>query len=189
LGATDVTLQTTKMRDAGVQSVIILNYDTESAAFYRAKKALNWKPHVTSVIGPIAAVMAILPKDMIAGTEVVDWFATENNPAAKSFAVRTKAKYPDWDPNSGMAYVAYDEPWLLSEAIKRSGSTDPKVIRDALEKIQDWHCIAVGVAGSVVGYSPTDHVGMTGGPIKVAQPDGTFKTIGGEPFVNDLLGF
>ena len=94
LGATDVTLQTTKMRDAKAQSVIILNYDTESAAFYRAKKALNWKPHVMSVIGPIAAVMSILPKDMIAGTEVVDWFATENNPAAQGLLPAPRRNTP-----------------------------------------------------------------------------------------------
>ena len=189
LGATEVSLQVMKLKSAGAQSVIILNYDTESAAFYRAINTMGWKPHTISVIGAISAVLGILPADQVAGAEAVDWFAVENNPGTAALIARGKKRFPDWDERQGMSYVGYDEVWMLCEAIKRSGSTDPQVIRDALEKIKDWHAPSIGMPGSVGGFGPDDHAFMTGGPIKVVKPNGSLELIGGEPNVTGLKGF
>ena len=189
LGATEVSLQVMKLKSAGAQSVIILNYDTESAAFYRAINTMGWKPHTISVIGAISAVLGILPADQVAGAEAVDWFAAENNPGTAALIARGKKRFPDWDERQGMSYVGYDEVWMLCEAIKRSGSTDPQVIRDALEKIKDWHAPSIGMPGSVGGFGPDDHAFMTGGPIKVVKPNGSLELIGGEPNVTGLKGF
>lgn len=189
LGATEVSLQVMKLKSAGAQSVIILNYDTESAAFYRAINTMGWKPHTISVIGAISAVLGILPADQVAGAEAVDWFAKENNPGVASLIARGKKRFPEWDERQGMSYVGYDEVWMLCEAIKRSGSTDPQVIRDTLEKIKDWHAPSIGMPGSVGGFGPDDHAFMTGGPIKVVKPDGSLELIGGEPNVTGLKGF
>ena len=189
LGATEVSLQVMKLKSAGAQSVIILNYDTESAAFYRAINAMGWKPHTISVIGAVSAVLGILPADQVAGAEAVDWFAAENNPAVQDLIARGKKRFPEWDERQGMSYVGHDEVWMVCEAIKRSGSTDPKVIRDTLEKIKDWHAPSIGMPGSVGGYGPDDHAFMTGGTIKVVKPDGSLELIGGEPNVTGLEGF
>jgi branched-chain amino acid transport system substrate-binding protein len=189
LGATEVSLQVMKLKSAGAQSVIILNYDTESAAFYRAINTMGWKPHTISVIGAISAVLGILPADQVAGAEAVDWFAAEKNPGTADLIARGKKRFPDWDERQGMSYVGYDEVWMLCEAIKRSGSTDPQVIRDALEKIKDWHAPSIGMPGSVGGFGPEDHAFMTGGPVKVVKPDGSLELIGGEPNVTGLKGF
>jgi len=189
LGATEVSLQVMKLKSAGAQSVIILNYDTESAAFYRAINTMGWKPHTISVIGAISAVLGILPADQVAGAEAVDWFTAEKNPGVASLIARGKKRFPEWDERQGMSYVGYDEVWMLCEAIKRSGSTDPQVMRDTLEKIKDWHAPSIGMPGSVGGFGPDDHAFMTGGPIKVVKPDGSLELIGGEPNVTGLKGF
>ena len=189
LGATEVSLQVMKLKSAGAQSVIILNYDTESAAFYRAINAMGWKPHTISVIGAVSAVLGILPADQVAGAEAVDWFAAENNPGVQALIARGKKRFPEWDERQGMSYVGHDEVWMVCEAIKRSGSTDPQVIRDTLEKIKDWPAPSIGMPGSVGGFGPEDHAFMTGGPIKVVKPDGSLELIGGEPNVTGLKGF
>jgi branched-chain amino acid transport system substrate-binding protein len=189
LGATEVSLQVMKLKSAGAESVIVLNYDTESAAFYRAKESIGWDPHVISVIGAVSAVLGILPAQQVAGSECVDWFAAENNPGTAALIKRAKARFPDWDATQGMSYVGYDEVMMVAEAVKRSGSTDPKVLREALESVKDWHAPSIGMPGSVGGFGPDDHVFMTGGPIKVVEPDGSFKLIGGEPNITGLKGF
>jgi branched-chain amino acid transport system substrate-binding protein len=50
----------------------------------------------------------------------------------------------------------YDALLLLSEAIKKAGSTDTDKVRDALENLKG----VVGTAG-VFNFSPTDHCGLT----------------------------
>lgn len=50
---------------------------------------------------------------------------------------------------------AYDSLYIIVNAIKRAGSTDPKKIRDEIEKTQGFE----GVDG-VVNLTPTDHLGL-----------------------------
>ena len=51
---------------------------------------------------------------------------------------------------------AYDAVLLLSEAIKKAGSTDSEKVRDALENLKG----VVGIAG-VFTMTPKDHNGLT----------------------------
>jgi len=50
---------------------------------------------------------------------------------------------------------AYDSLYIIVEAIKRAGSTNPEKIRDEIEKTQGFK----GVDG-IVNLSPTDHLGL-----------------------------
>ena len=50
---------------------------------------------------------------------------------------------------------AYDSLYIIVEAIKRAGSTNPEKIRDEIEKTQGFE----GVDG-IVNLSPTDHLGL-----------------------------
>jgi branched-chain amino acid transport system substrate-binding protein len=50
---------------------------------------------------------------------------------------------------------AYDAILIVTEAIKKAGTTDPAKVRDAIEKLQGF----VGTAG-VFNYSATDHTGL-----------------------------
>jgi branched-chain amino acid transport system substrate-binding protein len=58
-------------------------------------------------------------------------------------------------PVSTFGGHAYDGLYILVEAMKRANSTDPKKLRDEIEKTKGF----VGTAG-VVNMSPTDHLGL-----------------------------
>jgi branched-chain amino acid transport system substrate-binding protein len=58
-------------------------------------------------------------------------------------------------PVSTFGGHAYDGLYLLVDAIKRANSTDPKQIRDEIEKTKGF----VGTGG-IVNMSPTDHLGL-----------------------------
>jgi branched-chain amino acid transport system substrate-binding protein len=189
LGQSEVSVQVMKLKDAGCQSVVVMNYDVETAAFYRSLNSMGWKPHTISVIGAIAAVMSILPANLIAGAELVDFFSLDGNPDAQAAVDRCKKRFPQFDDTQGFAYIGYDEVRVVAEAIKKAGSTDPGKIRDALETISDFPMVAAGMKGSKMGYSTTDHAGMTGGPVKQVQPDGKYKFLFGVPNVSGDLGF
>jgi branched-chain amino acid transport system substrate-binding protein len=58
-------------------------------------------------------------------------------------------------PVSTFGGHAYDGLMILVEAIRRAGGTDPKAIRDEIERTRGF----IGTAG-VVNMSPTDHLGL-----------------------------
>ena len=58
-------------------------------------------------------------------------------------------------PVSTFGGHAYDGLFILVEAMKRANSTDPKKIRDEIEKTKGF----VGTGG-IVSMSPTDHLGL-----------------------------
>lgn len=66
----------------------------------------------------------------------------------KAFIAAYKAEYGT-DPESAFAALGYDAIYLMADAIKRAGSTDPKAIREALAATQGF----VGVTGTVT-YQP-----------------------------------
>jgi branched-chain amino acid transport system substrate-binding protein len=58
-------------------------------------------------------------------------------------------------PVSTFGGHAYDGLYILVEAMRRAGSTDPGKIRDEIEKTKGF----VGTGG-IVTMSPTDHLGL-----------------------------
>ena len=58
-------------------------------------------------------------------------------------------------PVSTFGGHAYDGLFILVDAMKRANATDPKKVRDEIEKTKGF----VGTAG-VVNMSPTDHLGL-----------------------------
>lgn len=75
----------------------------------------------------------------------------------KSVVVNYKKEFEErWNqPVSTFGGHAYDGLFILVDAIKRAGSTDPKAIRDAIEQTKGF----MGTAGEV-NMSPSDHLGL-----------------------------
>ena len=75
----------------------------------------------------------------------------------KKVVVDYKKTYEDTtkQPVSTFGGHAYDGLFILVEAMKRANSTDPKKLRDEIEKTKGF----VGTGG-VVNMSPTDHLGL-----------------------------
>ena len=70
-------------------------------------------------------------------------------------------------PVSTFGGHAYDGLMILVEAMKRANSTDPKKVRDEIEKTKGF----VGTGG-IVNMSPTDHLGLDLSAFRMLQIKG-----------------
>ncbi len=92
--------------------------------------------------------------------------------AYKKFFAAYKAEYGH-DPENAFAALGYDAMYLMADAIKRAGSTDPNAIKTAIEGTKNFP----GITGSIT-YSAQMHVPQKGVTI-IAIKDGKY-TLGAE---------
>src|SRR5262249_11698928 len=97
--------------------------------------------------------------------------ATGGTDGIKKFITAYNKEYGH-DPENAFAALGYDAVYLLADAIKRAGSTDPKALQKALNETKDFK----GITGSITfGDSRVPQKGVT----IIAVKDGKF-TLGAE---------
>lgn len=140
-----------QFRDAGLTGPIVGGdgYDT---------------PDLVSVAGPAAENVFFTTHALID--------ATGGTEGIKKFIAAYKAEYAH-DPENAFAALGYDTMYLIADAIKRAGSTDPAAIKKAIEETQNFP----GITGSIT-FSPEAHVPQKGVTV-IAVKDGKF-TLGAE---------
>jgi branched-chain amino acid transport system substrate-binding protein len=160
--ATDLTGVLTKVKSANVQAVV--NWSIEPAQGIVAKNMkqiqLNAPLFQSHGYGNIKYVQAggeaangtIFP----CGRLLVADTLPDNHPQKKLLmAYKTDYEKQYKEDASTFGGHAYDALLLLTEAIKKAGSTDKKAVRDALENLKG----VVGTAG-VFNFSAQDHNGL-----------------------------
>jgi len=153
LGDQDMSAQMIRLRDAGVDTVILWAVDRESANMLRSMDRIGWKPKIISAWGLTTAfaksVGPLAEGIMVAGT--FNWNGSLS-PAAQAAFDAMKAKYPDrirtgadMEQPSAMAN-AWDATFILVEALKIAGAYDRTKLRDAMFKVK--------YQGLVANYDP-----------------------------------
>lgn len=152
IGDQDMSAQMIRLRDAGVDTVILWAVDRESANMLRSMDRIGYKPKIVSAWGLTTAfataVGPLAEGVMVAGT--FNWNGPLS-PRARAAFENMKAKFPavkttaDLQVPSGMAN-AYDATYVIGEALKIAGAYDRTKFRDALFK--------VSYEGIVAKYSP-----------------------------------
>jgi branched-chain amino acid transport system substrate-binding protein len=153
LGDQDMSAQMIRLRDAGVDTVILWAVDRESANMLRSMDRIGWKPKIISAWGLTTAfaksVGPLAEGIMVAGT--FNWNGPLS-PAAQAAFDAMKAKYPDrirtgadMEQPSAMAN-AWDATFILVEALKIAGVYDRIKLRDAMFKVK--------YQGLVANYDP-----------------------------------
>ncbi|MFZ4411061.1 MAG: ABC transporter substrate-binding protein [Paracraurococcus sp.] len=153
LGDQDMSAQMIRLRDAGVDTVILWAVDRESANMLRSMDRIGWKPKIISAWGLTTAfaksVGPLAEGIMVAGT--FNWNGSLS-PAAQAAFDAMKAKYPDrirtgadMEQPSAMAN-AWDATFVLVEALKIAGAYDRTKLRDAMFKVK--------YQGLVANYDP-----------------------------------
>jgi branched-chain amino acid transport system substrate-binding protein len=97
---------------------------------------------------------------------------TKGTDAYKKFFAAYKAEYGH-DPENAFAALGYDSMYLMADALKRAGSTDPAALKAAIEATKNFP----GITGSIT-FSPTTHVPQKGVTI-IAIKDGQY-TLGAQ---------
>jgi len=98
--------------------------------------------------------------------------ATNGTDGIKKFIAAYNKEYGH-DPENAFAALGYDTVYLLVDAIKRAGSTDPQALKAAIEATKDFP----GITGSI-SFTAGSHVPQKGVTI-IAVKDGKF-TLGAE---------
>lgn len=160
----DMTGQLTKIKNtSGIQAVINPGFGQGPAIVTRnyAQLGMTATPLYQShgvasksfidLAGPAAEGVRLPAAALLVGDKLPD------NDPQKKVVVDYKKAYEDGtkQPVSTFGGHAYDGLMILVEAMKRANSTDPKKIRDEIEKTKGF----IGTGG-VVTMSPTDHLGL-----------------------------
>jgi branched-chain amino acid transport system substrate-binding protein len=136
VGDTDMTSQLSKLKAAGVDTLVVWAQGTPTGQLVRSMEKVNYFPNVLSswaadnITFYDAAGQALAEKPIFMRT-MVDAVA----PKQKALFERTKDKLA---AASAFPFVAhgYDATLLLVAAIKQAGSTDGAKMREALENLQ-----------------------------------------------------
>ncbi len=153
IGDQDMSAQMIRLRDAGVDTVVLWAVDRESANMLRSMDRIGWKPKIVSAWGLTTAfaraVGPLADGIMVAGT--FNWNGPLS-PEAQAALDAMKAKFPDrirttadLEQPSAMAN-AWDAIFILAEALKIAGAYDRTKLRDAMFR--------VNYTGIVADYRP-----------------------------------
>ncbi len=142
IGDQDMSAQMIRLRDAGVDTVVLWAVDRESANMLRSMDRIGWKPRIVSAWGLTTAfaraVGPLADGVMVAGT--FNWNGPLS-PAAQAAFDAMKAKFPDrirttadLEQPSAMAN-AWDATFMIAEALKLAGAYDRQKLRDAFYRL------------------------------------------------------
>jgi branched-chain amino acid transport system substrate-binding protein len=153
IGDQDMSAQMIRLRDAGVDTIILWAVDRESANMLRSMDRIGYRPRIVSAWGLTTAfataVGPLAEGVMVAGT--FNWNGPLS-PRAQSVFQHMQQRFPtqirttaDLQIPSGMAN-AYDAVYVIAEALKLAGSFDRTRLRDAMFR--------VNYEGIVANYAP-----------------------------------
>jgi branched-chain amino acid transport system substrate-binding protein len=146
-----MTAQLIRLRNAGVDTIILYSRDLEANQILRSMQRINYSAKIVSawgntgtlgeLAGPLANGMIVL--------QTFTWMG-DLKPRQKqvldAVVSRYKLKSPEDIKHGSGAANAYDAVYILAEAIKTAGSFDRKKVRDALYSVK--------YQGIVQNYSP-----------------------------------
>lgn len=137
-GDKDMTGQLIKMKNNGIECLIIWSHDAESAIAAKQAKQLNLN---IPIIGNPGFVSDIVLNLMDASTSdgiytITDFTPTNPDERVQKFVSAFKEKYSVTPELYAAGY--YDATCVLADSIERAGSTDPEKIRQALLATKDF---------------------------------------------------
>jgi branched-chain amino acid transport system substrate-binding protein len=143
-GDTDFSAQVTAIKATNAQALYVPGYYAEVGAIARTAQRLGLKVPLMGGDGWDAPDLFTIGGDALEGSFFSNHFAPDVASArSQKFVSDFKAKYGQ-EP-SGLGALGYDAAAVLFDAVKRSGKTDPKSIRDALAQTKSFE----GVSGMI----------------------------------------
>ena len=133
----DMTGQITKLKNAGIDSLIIWSHANENAVAVRQFKELGLKANVVSGPGfTVSNFLDLVDGAMLDGKYTVTDYSPKGTLQINQNFVKNLQDKKKITPDF-YAATYYDSVYILADAIKRAGSTDREAIRTALTKTKD----------------------------------------------------
>jgi branched-chain amino acid transport system substrate-binding protein len=151
-GVNDLTPQMLKMRDAGAE--LVLNFHESFELAFKPMAALSYHPVIAGNWGLSSLkVEAVVGAKNLEGT-VMGQALDLGAPAAKAFDARMRKEYDKAYRWPVVAALGYDAGQVLTAAVGKAQSADPKVLRDAIENVDGIKAITATPSHP---FSATDH--------------------------------
>ncbi len=160
-GASDVTAQALRVRDAKPDVVIVLGGSIPDLANYtKAHKIVgNKAPMLGNYLFTSASFIKLTgaASDGFIFTDAVD----PSRPEVVAIEKQLVAGLGESARNQPIMIMAWEYLRLVVDAIKRANSTDREAIRNAMEQTKNWP-IALGPVGTKLNFGPNNHDLFTG---------------------------
>lgn len=151
-GATDLTPQLLKMKQADVQ--LVYTFAEEWEKQYRVLPKIGYRPVMAGNWGLSSGILKdVVGTDALEGT-VMGQALDLSEPKAKQFDEKARKEYGKEYRWPVLVTLGYDAANLVLKAIDAGGPT-PDAIRDALEKIDGFQAVTTGVPAKP--YAKDDH--------------------------------
>jgi len=132
----DFRAQLTEIRKSGADVLVLPNMGKEMALIMKQARELGMDEIVFVGGDGYGEFMWEIAGDAMENSYWINHVAPED-PAMQPFFASYREKYNDECKEFVNGILAYDAMYLVADAIKRANSTDPKTIRDALEKTEN----------------------------------------------------
>ncbi|MEO6847527.1 MAG: ABC transporter substrate-binding protein [Chthoniobacterales bacterium] len=143
-GDKDFGPQLTAIKAQNPEAIFLPDYYTEAPLIMRQARQLGIDVPFMGTDGWDSPELLTVGGNAVEGSYFSNHFSQENaSPNVQRFVKNYKDKYgsaPD-----GIAALGYDSVYILADAIKRAGSTDPVKLRDAIAGTQNFD----GVTGKI----------------------------------------
>lgn len=137
----DMTAQLIRLRDAGVDTIILYSRDLEANQILRSMERIGYKAKIVSAwgnTGTLGELAGPLSNGMIV-LQTFSWMG-DLKPRQKalldSMMSRYNLKTPEDIRHGSGAANSYDATFILAEAIKTAGAFDRKKVREALYTVR-----------------------------------------------------
>jgi len=141
-GDKDFRAQLTAIKASGAEAIFASGYYTESALMAVQARQLGLDLPLFGGDGWDNPALLEIGGAAMEGTYFSTHFAADNpSPAVQGFISRYQKRFNGLTPGA-MACLGYDSVFILADAIKRAGSTDPKKVRDALAETKNFEAVS-----------------------------------------------
>src|SRR5262249_31713592 len=142
-GDKDFKPQLTSIKSSNPQGIFVPCYYTEAALIVVQARQLGIKVPIFGGDGWEAPELLTIGGPAMEGTYYSTHYSAEDSsPAVQKFVAKFKAKNNNEVPDA-MAALGYDSVYVLTDAIKRAGTTDGPRLREALAGTKNFE----GVTG------------------------------------------
>lgn len=133
-GDKDMTGQLTKLKNAGIDTLIVWGHDAELAIIAKQMREVNIDVPIMGSAGyAMSTVLDLIDPDVSNGILTVSEFTPySDDETIKNFVEKYREKY-DSDPDLYSA-AYYDCIYLIKDVIERAGSDDSEAVRTALSE-------------------------------------------------------
>ena len=137
-GDKDFRAQLTAVKAAGVDAIFVPSYYTEAALIVRQARDLGMTMPFFGGDGWEAPELLQIGGKALEGCFYSTHFSPGNSdPAVQGFVAKFKARWNNETPDA-FAALGYDTAYVLSDAIKRAGTTESAKLRDALAATKNF---------------------------------------------------